>query len=234
MHYRGFLRIARRDNGVRVYAPQSLALHERGSNESPRAKATALVELALAKYAPMPFRSFRQMVNQLRWAAPQLRAEMRAALKRALTEIPHAKVDGADWYWPRGENPVRWEAPAADRVRFLAPFDPLVWDRLRFELFWGWVYRFEAYTPVGKRKLGYYALPLLWGTNVVGWGNIALVSGDLQVKLGYVSGRPPAGRAFRRELEAEIEQMRTFLTRNGRLDVPETEPALRRASSRNN
>ena len=31
-----------------------------------------------------------------------------------------------------------------EAVRFLAPFDPLVWDRLRFEHFWGWAYRFEA------------------------------------------------------------------------------------------
>ena len=51
-------------------------------------------------------------------------------------------------------------------VRLLAPFDPIVWDRRRFELLWGWPYRFEAYTPVAKRKLGYYALPLLWRDRV--------------------------------------------------------------------
>jgi uncharacterized protein YcaQ len=38
-------------------------------------------------------------------------------------------------------------------VRFLAPFDPIVWDRRRFELFWGWPYRFEAYTPPRTRRL---------------------------------------------------------------------------------
>ena len=59
-----------------------------------------------------------------------------------------------------------------ERVRFLAPFDPVVWDRRRFELFWGWAYRFEAYTPVRKRKLGYYALPLLWRDEVLGWANL--------------------------------------------------------------
>jgi uncharacterized protein YcaQ len=37
----------------------------------------------------------------------------------------------------------------------------LVHDRDRFELLWAWVYRFEAYTPAAKRKLGYYAMPLL-------------------------------------------------------------------------
>ena len=36
-------------------------------------------------------------------------------------------------------------------MRLLTPFDPVVWDRRRFELFWGWAYRFEAYTPLPKR-----------------------------------------------------------------------------------
>ena len=52
-------------------------------------------------------------------------------------------------------------------VRLLTPFDPIVWDRRRFELLWGWAYRFEAYTPVAKRKLGYYALPMLWREHVM-------------------------------------------------------------------
>ena len=69
------------------------------------------------------------------------------------------------------EQPRRREPD--DAVRLLAPFDPVVWDRPRFELLWGWDYRFEAYTPVPKRKLGYYALPLLWRDRVVGWANVA-------------------------------------------------------------
>jgi hypothetical protein len=56
----------------------------------------------------------------------------------------------------------------------LAPFDPIVWDRRRFELLWGWAYRFEAYTPIVKRKLGYYALPLLFRDQVTGWANVSV------------------------------------------------------------
>src|SRR6187402_1521286 len=66
---------------------------------------------------------------------------------------------------------------AGDTVYLLAPFDPVVWDRRRFEQLWGWAYRFEAYTPVGKRKLGYYALPLLWRDRVIGWGNLSMQNG---------------------------------------------------------
>jgi uncharacterized protein YcaQ len=97
-------------------------------------------------------------------------------------------------------------------VRLLAPFDPIVWDRRRFEILWGWAYRFEAYTPVAKRKLGYYALPLLWRDRVIGWGNLSLTGNTLKSAFGYVAGRPPRDRAFHRELDEELERMREFLS----------------------
>jgi uncharacterized protein YcaQ len=84
-------------------------------------------------------------------------------------------------------------------------------------LFWGWAYRFEAYTPPSKRRLGYYALPLLWRDAVIGWANAAVVYGALEVEARFVNKRPRSA-SFRRELEAEIERMSTFLgARSGRL-----------------
>ncbi|MEY2580059.1 MAG: uncharacterized protein QOI49_2883, partial [Verrucomicrobiota bacterium] len=71
------------------------------------------------------------------------------------------------------------------------------------------------------RKLGYYALPLLWRDRVIGWGNLAVVpkcnlgTRTLTVELGYVAGAPPRDRAFKRELEAELERMRVFLGAKG-------------------
>jgi hypothetical protein len=99
-----------------------------------------------------------------------------------------------------------------ERVRLLAPFDPVVWDRRRFEAFWGWAYRFEAYTPAPQRVRGYYALPLLWRDRVIGWGNLALAPGGrLQADLGYVGGEPPRDRVFRTALDEELAQVETFL-----------------------
>jgi hypothetical protein len=42
----------------------------------------------------------------------------------------------------------QWRVHGASegRVRLLSPFDPVLWDRTRFEQFWSWLYRFEAYT----------------------------------------------------------------------------------------
>jgi len=93
----------------------------------------------------------------------------------------------------------------------LAPFDPVVHDRDRFEVLWNWTYRFEAYTPVAKRKLGYYAMPLLWRDRVIGWANLAIKNNALDYSLGFIDGSSPTDRKFKRELEAELDRVREFL-----------------------
>ena len=53
-------------------------------------------------------------------------------------------------------------------VAFLAPLDPLAWDRDLLRSLFGFDYTWEVYTPQVKRRLGYYVLPLLWGDRLVG------------------------------------------------------------------
>jgi uncharacterized protein YcaQ len=220
MHYRGFLRVARRDGGVRVYAPRGsyvdvAAREARETPEARHARADALVRLIVGKYAPLPSPTLARLVSMLRHGAPQLGTELKSAHERAKKALPYVRIDGVDWYWPdergKGAALVSVRAAAEDRVRLLAPFDPVVWDRTRFALFWGWEYRFEAYTPAAKRERGYYALPLLWRDHVVGWGNVSASDGKVSLDVGYVTGRPPRERAFDRELEAERERLRVFL-----------------------
>jgi uncharacterized protein YcaQ len=51
---------------------------------------------------------------------------------------------------------------------FLAPLDPLTWDRDLLLRLWGFDYRWEVYVPAAKRRWGYYVLPLLYGDRFVG------------------------------------------------------------------
>ena len=224
MHYRGLLRVARRDAGTRVYAVREPDAAVPGGATAATGDATAatadttadtrmdaLVDLALRKYAPLPAATLGQLVSHLGGGAPQWIGLRRAVLARARQRFAHGRLDGVDWYWPADEKPTaaRWRPD--DAVRLLAPFDPLVWDRRRFELFWGWAYRFEAYTPAPQRKLGYYALPLLHGDAVIGWGNVSVSGGALVASFGHVSGRAPRDAAFRAALSAELDRLRVFL-----------------------
>jgi hypothetical protein len=52
-------------------------------------------------------------------------------------------------------------------VHILSPFDPLIIQRKRTYLIFGYEHRFEAYVPKEKRKLGYFALPVLVGDTIV-------------------------------------------------------------------
>ena len=51
---------------------------------------------------------------------------------------------------------------------FLSPFDNLFWDRDRDEMLWDFFYRIEVYTPKAKRIYGYYVMPILHHSELVG------------------------------------------------------------------
>ena len=205
MHYRGLLRIARREGGVRLYEARTPT----PPHDDPAAAFDALVDVIVGKYAPLPAASLGQLVGYLCRGAPQWRGERAAAMRRARQRFSHARVDGIDWYWPADERLTAREPD--DTVRLLAPFDPVVWDRRRFELFWGWAYRFEAYTPAPKRRLGYYALPMLWQREVIGWATVANAEGRLAPTFGYVAGKAPRSAVFKRELDDEVGRLEIFL-----------------------
>jgi uncharacterized protein YcaQ len=206
MHYRGLLRVLRREKGIRIYSAhehQKVAL----SAAERRARIDELVDVVVGIYAPLPASSLNYYIRRLRYAAPQWAGDLTDALKRAKKRLSHARA-GGDWYFPADEDPLR-KSPE-EVVRLLAPFDPVVHDRARFKLLWDWEYRFEAYTPVAKRKLGYYAMPLLWRDRVIGWANVAVKNAALQCDIGYVGSRP-SEPGFHRELEGEVDRLRRFL-----------------------
>ena len=207
MHYRGLLRVVRRENGIRLYAAHQ---HEPAPTDKAvcRERLDTLADSAISIYAPLPGKSLSFLLRRLRFAAPQWQNEITNAIHRAKQRLSHAQVDGVDWYWPAEKSIPR---EAQDKVRLLTPFDPVVWDRDRFELLWGWAYRFEAYTPAPKRKLGYYALPMLWRDRVIGWVNLTVKNGELKADVGYV-GSVPREPIFQRELNDELDRLRLFLS----------------------
>lgn len=209
LHRRGLLRVARRDKGIRVYAIAPTS-DDDSDDRSPTARFRDLLMIAANIFAPA---SQSRIIAALAPVRRRLSIDARSAQTAVADlidagELATATVDGERFVWPAEKRAPRSREPS---VRFLAPFDPLVWDRRRFEKLWGWSYRFEAYTPEAERVRGYYAMPMLWGDDIIGWANVAHNAAQLEVDLGFVDQRPRS-RRFKAELDAEIERMRTFLT----------------------
>jgi uncharacterized protein YcaQ len=205
LHYRGLLRVAGRDKGVRLYQ----AARQQEERLAPEERLRKLVLLMAAILAPAPERSLRAALRHLAHAAPALK--LRPSLVKEMIaegELTALTVQEVRYLWPARQPLYPDPEPA---VRFLAPFDPIVWDRFRFEHLWGWAYRFEAYTPPAKRQMGYYAMPLLWGENVIGWVNVNNTRNGIDVEAGFVKTKP-RDRIFRQAFEGEVERMKEFLT----------------------
>ena len=208
LHKQGKLHVCRRDAGIKVY---SLVNTEHDvARPTTAVRADRLVRLIVNLYAPMAERSLLPIIRGMGRYRPGVdfvrryeRLIQSGALRRDL-------INGVNYTWPADEH-----IPDSidDSVRFLAPFDPIVWDRTRFEHLWGWAYRFEAYTPPPKRKLGYYALPLLWREHVIGWANVSVASEKMDVKIGFANKQKLRGHTVRFNscLESETESFRQFL-----------------------
>ncbi|HEY2817367.1 MAG TPA: crosslink repair DNA glycosylase YcaQ family protein [Casimicrobiaceae bacterium] len=204
LHYRGALRVLGRDHGVKIYglAPPfeaPLPLDERADH---------LLRMLVRLYAPLSASSLRQLAVMVGQDSLPEATRARAIMRLLKTDwLARGLVDGIEYFWPAGEA-LSKDVPT--RIRLLAPFDPIVWDRRRFEHLWQWDYRFEAYTPPAKRRYGYYALPLLWRDRVIGWANVARTGTGLDVRMHFVDKQPGAAR-FARELDREVDGLKRSL-----------------------
>ena len=95
----------------------------------------------------------------------------RAMVHRAVTESELVPVSVEGWKQPAFADPAGLASlgsRARGRSVMLSPFDPLIWFRARVERLFGLRHRLEAYTPKEKRVYGYFAMPVLGGTKIVG------------------------------------------------------------------
>lgn len=206
LHERGLVRIAGRENGVRIYQV-AFAPSERLSQKE---RLRRLILAIVSVLAPVSERTLREAARPMR----HLLAAYPQTLERLVRteQLQKQLIDGVSYVLPGQAMDLD---KAERRVRFLAPFDPVVWDRRRFEHFWGWPYRFEAYVPASRRLRGYYAMPLLWGEEIVGWANVSVTKGKIDLDTGFVEKRPRE-RLFNLELDAEISRIEAFLNLNDR------------------
>ncbi len=98
------------------------------------------------------------------------------------------------------------------RMSFIAPLDPLMWDKALILALWDFRYSWEIYTPAVKRKYGYYTLPIIFGDRFV--GRIEAVpdrkEGILQVKGLWWEPGVRQTKALGRALEQALGRFAKF------------------------
>ncbi|MEO8318672.1 MAG: crosslink repair DNA glycosylase YcaQ family protein [Bradyrhizobium sp.] len=155
--------------------------------------------------------------------APSKAAVRRLAEARVRRrELVAVALEGAgkQEHWARPEvlEPVA-PAPAGEGdtglVHILSPFDPLIIQRKRTELFFNYGHRFEAYVPKQKRVFGYFALPVLVGDDIVAAIDLKTDRQNrklLMQKWNWVGkGKVRGGaRIYKRRIEVELDRFERF------------------------
>jgi uncharacterized protein YcaQ len=122
-------------------------------------------------------------------------------------------MDGAGRveHWATPETLEASPAPDRPLVHILSPFDPLVIQRKRLTLFFGYDHRFEAYVPKEKRVFGYFSLPVLVGDEIVAVLDLKTdrAAGKLLVQQWSWVGSGEAGR-HKQHIEEELERFEQF------------------------
>jgi uncharacterized protein YcaQ len=98
---------------------------------------------------------------------PGVRRLIEAKVRRR--ELVELAIEGAGkiQHWARPDALEDTPDPSQEQVHNLTPFDPLIIQRKRLHFFFDYEHRFEAYVPKEKRVLGYFALPVLLGEDIV-------------------------------------------------------------------
>jgi uncharacterized protein YcaQ len=208
--FRGQVTVSRRTGMLKTY---ELMNRHFGWKRRPRAAsereiADHLLDRALRSQGVVSVESvcYLDPVNK-----PSIRRLIERRVRR--NELVPVQIEGAgrQQHWAR---PDTLETRLDDReelVHLLSPFDPVINQRKRAGLFFGYEHRFEAYLPRGKRVFGYFALPVLVGDRIV--AAIDLKTDRERRKLlvqqwTWVGGGPR--RSLKRKIEEELDRFEQF------------------------
>ncbi len=143
-----------------------------------------------------------------------LDAPSKTAVRQAIAarvrrkELLPVAIEGAgkQEHWARPETLETVQPVASERVHILSPFDPLMIQRKRSHLIFGYEHCFEAYLPKEKRRFGYFALPIMVGDTIVAALDLKTDRQSKQLLMQKWNWVGEAGkRGVRKELKRRIE-----------------------------
>jgi len=212
--YGGAVTISERNGMLKTY---ELTSRHFGWDKPPKAASVSdgiayLLDRALRSQGPVSLDSICHL------DAPSKKAVRRlidARVRRK--ELVRVALEGAgkQEHWARPEVLEQGGEGAPDLVHILSPFDPLIIQRKRTELIFGYGHRFEAYVPKEKRLFGYFALPVLVGDDIVAALDLKTDRQNKQLlmqKWSWVgNGKKQASRKeLKRRIEEELVRFERF------------------------
>jgi uncharacterized protein len=146
---------------------------------------------------------------------PAVRRLIEARVRRH--ELVPVALEGAgkQEHWALPETLQTAGAVSAELVHILSPFDPLIIQRKRTQLFFDYEHRFEAYVPKEKRRFGYFALPVLVGDDIVAALDLKTDRQERKLllqKWNWIGTAAPSGarKDLKRRIEEELHLFERF------------------------
>ena len=195
LHHRGLLRVARRESGTRVYQaiehPPQHRRRRRRRRRRPATRAGQLLDVVVHLYAPLPAASLRYLGALLRAGAPHLAAAVREIQAQATLRYAHTQLDGVTVVLAPDREAQ--DCPEWNRrpTALPLPFDPVVWDRLRFHFFvLGLGIQVRSVPPSPQTPHGPLRHANALGRTHARLGEPQLASGKLHHALGFAALGP--------------------------------------------
>jgi uncharacterized protein YcaQ len=208
--YRGLVTVSQRAGMLKTY---ELASRHFGWESPPRPASEREVlnyrlDRALRSQGVVSLDSVCYLHARLK---PAIRGLIEARVRRK--ELVPVVLEGAEKldHWARPEALEPAFEPTQEMVHILSPFDPLMHQRKRVHLFFGYEHRFEAYLPKDRRLYGYFALPVLVGDEIVAAVDIKTdrEQRKLMVQQWSWVGRG-SPRAHKRRIEEALHRFERF------------------------
>lgn len=207
--YNGDFTISERSGMVKTY---ELTERHFGWNRRPRAATAAeireyLLDRALRSQGLV---SAASMMHPRSSLAPEMKVLIERRMRRGQL-VPVQLSGDATLHYATPEALDTRPGETKPLVHILSPFDPVVIQRKRLKLFFGYDHVFEAYLPKEKRQFGYFTLPVLLGDEVVAALDLKTdrAAGKLLIQAWHWVGAGRA-RAHKRPIEEELGRFEDF------------------------
>jgi uncharacterized protein len=205
LFYTGMLTVSERTGMLKTY---DLATRHFGWDKPPKPASTSEVTAYLLD------RALRAQGVVSLDSICHLDAPSKAAVRRLIGsrvrkgELVPVALDGAgkQEHWAQPQTLETAAGDGSQLVHILSPFDPLIIQRKRTELFFDYGHKFEAYVPKAKRVFGYFALPVLDGEDIVAALDLKTDRQRKKLLVQKWSWVGPARKGPRKELKRRIEE----------------------------